>query len=529
MTSALVGYTGFVGSNLLQFYPVDEFYNSKNFYAAKGKHFSKLFFSGIPAVKWYANKNPEHDKTTIDSIKSVLDTITVDEIILISTIDVYNDVTCKNDEDSEIHYEKNHTYGKNRYLFEEYIKERFEKYHIVRLPGLFGKGLKKNIIFDLINNNRIENIPLQSSFQWYYLDWLKKDIDNILEKNIKVCNLFTEPVHTNKIISLFEEIYKVNYGFQIEYFGNNNVTVKYDTCTKYGKLFNSSKESYIRTEKDILDGLREFLQFSKRDKRQLSVSNICTNKLSERQFSQILKLYDIGKLQIAPTKIIDQWNNLSNIKSNKYGDLKINSFQSITYTLTYNIFSVDTRDELLKHLKYVVNCAENIGVDFLVFGCPKNRKVFDDKKDNNEIFVSFFEELAFYMMGLNLVICIENNSKQYGCNFINTIHECETIVRKINSPNIKMMIDIGNAIMENDNWYRFNSLKDIVYNIDVSNPKMSSFEKYGEEHDLFSYLLKKNNYTNNINLEMLIKVDTIEEELYILIKSLNNFVNIYSR
>ena len=39
MTNAIVGYTGFVGSNLLQFYKFDHFYNSKNFNEVMNKTF----------------------------------------------------------------------------------------------------------------------------------------------------------------------------------------------------------------------------------------------------------------------------------------------------------------------------------------------------------------------------------------------------------------------------------------------------------------------------------------------------------
>ena len=121
--SAIVGYTGFVGLNLQQFYKFDYFYNSKNFSEAKNKSFDIIFFCGIPAVKWYANKNPETDLNTFENIKSILDYVETKKIILISTIDVYEDVTSGSDEDHKINYNENHTYGKNRFLFEEYIKK----------------------------------------------------------------------------------------------------------------------------------------------------------------------------------------------------------------------------------------------------------------------------------------------------------------------------------------------------------------------------------------------------------------------
>jgi len=117
MTKAIVGYSGFVGSNLLQFYEFDFLYNSKNFIQAKNKVFDTLFFCGIPAVKWKANVYPEEDFKTIESIKLILDTISIKKFILISTIDVYEKVDKEYNEEHSINFNENHTYGKNRFLF----------------------------------------------------------------------------------------------------------------------------------------------------------------------------------------------------------------------------------------------------------------------------------------------------------------------------------------------------------------------------------------------------------------------------
>ena len=310
--NAIVGFTGFVGSNLLQFYKFNHFYNSTNFHEAKHKEFDTLFFCGVPAVKWKANKNPEQDNSIIQELKNILDTISVKKFILISTIDVYENTNNGLNEDYHINYNKNHTYGKNRFLFEEYIKSRYINYNIIRLPALFGKGLKKNLIYDLINNNNVNDIPINSSFQWYYLDWLKNDIDIILKNDIKICNLFTEPIDTVNIIKIFKKIYGIDYGFQIEYFGKDTPKINYNTCSKYNTLFNSDKE-YIRNNGEIMKGLEEYLNFEKMDKSQLCVSNICVNNISQIQFACLLKLYGITKVQIAPTKLIGDWNNLSNI------------------------------------------------------------------------------------------------------------------------------------------------------------------------------------------------------------------------
>ena len=524
--NALVGYTGFVGSNLLQFYKFDSFYNSKNFEEAKNKHFETIFFCGVPAVKWLANKNPDEDIKIIENIKSILNSITCDNFILISTIDIYNNTNNCSDEKTQVDFLNHHAYGKNRYLFEKYIETKFENHFIIRLPALFGKGLKKNIIYDLINNNQIQNIPLNSSFQWYNLDWLKEDIEVIINNKIRICNLFTEPIETKEIVRLFKKIYKKDYEFHIDYYGNDN-RIDYNTHTNYYKKFNSNKIGYIRNNLKVLNDIEEFLKFTKLDKSRLCVSNICINTVTELQFSCLLKLYGISRVQIAPTKLINNWSNIDNLNISNFTDNCIMpySFQSIAYGLDdLNIFS-EKKDKLSEHIKKIIDLAIKHKIEVLVFGCPKNRKITSLELNNDTRFIDFFKQIGNYCNDKNIIICIENNSKKYNCNYINTIEECEKIVRQIDNPNIKMMVDLGNAVMEKDDWMYLYSKKDIIYNIDISNPFMENFAIPHESAYIFKNVLKDNLYDKNINLEMIIKE---ENELEILNKSLINFVNIFS-
>lgn len=532
---AIVGYTGFVGSNLLQFYTFDNFYNSKNFEEAKGKHFEEIFFCGIPAVKWFANKNPNEDANVIENIKNILNTITCDKFILISTIDVYTSTNCFSNEDSQINFLKNHAYGKNRYLFEKYIEDKFENHFIIRLPALFGKGLKKNIIFDLINNNQVENIPFNSSFQWYSIDRLKNDIDIVINNNVKICNLFTEPIETKEIVYLFNKIYKKNYDY--DYFINktNDGTrisdrVEYNTQTKHYEKFSSKKVGYICDGQAVLKDLEKYFKYMTLNKSNLCVSNICVNNVSQLQFSCLLRLYGIKKVQIAPTKLIGSWKNLDNFDMSIFTDngIKPYSFQSITYGLdNLNIFS-ENKNKLMEHIKMVIDVASRHKIEVLVFGCPKNRKIINqsDGDSNDLIFINFFKEIGSYCRDKNVVICIENNSKEYNCNYINTIDECEKLVRQIDSSNIKMMVDLGNAVMENDKYNYLKNKMDIIYNVDIAEPNMRPFSNPHEANYIFKNVLKHNGYSKNINLEMLIKSDG--NEIEILNNSLINFINIYS-
>ena len=364
--AAIVGYMGYVGSNLLQFYEFDYLYNSKNFEQARNKSFKTLYFAGLPAEKWKANLNPDKDAQTLRNIQSILDTIEVERFVLISTIDVYTNTNSQDDEQCAIDHTGNHTYGKNRRLFELYIQKRFKRHHIVRLPALFGKGLKKNLIYDLLNGNCIDKINKQNWFQWYSLDWLQNDLDIVMRHNLPICNLFTEPISSNTVVEIYEETYRKRHPYPDD---TNMIQVKYNLKSAHASYFNG-KGGFIRDADAIKSSIRDFLEFEKIDKSQLSVSNICINKVSSVQFATILKLHGIDKVQVAPTKLIKDWNKIDELDlSENFKELKVRSLQSVCYGLNeLNIFSPVTRPLLFLHLQKVIDFAERNAIDYIVFG-----------------------------------------------------------------------------------------------------------------------------------------------------------------
>jgi sugar phosphate isomerase/epimerase len=540
MNNALFGYTGLVGSTILTKYKFNYFYNSKNINDAKYKNFDTIFICCIPAIKWFANKFPEKDEKDIEYIKNIFKTIKANHIILISTIDIYVNINNKYNENTLINYNNNHTYGKNRYLFEVFIKEHFINYNIIRLPALFGQGLKKNIIYDLINNNNINLISTNTLFQWYNLEWIKDDIDICIINNIKKCNLFTEPIETTHILNLFDYNYNDN---------PQNV-LKYDTHTNYSSFFNSNINNYIRNKDIVFNDIKKFIIYQnnisqKTFKYKLCVSNISNHTLSNIQYYSILKYYGIKYIEIAPTKFYD-WQILFNNDKNNNDEnknmqninneinnfeLNIYSFQSITYTINNNIFDI-YNSELLNHCQKVIDLACNNKVKNLVFGCPKNRKIISNNTLYNEtIFINFMTELGNYISNRDLIISLENNSKQYNCNFLNTIDKIGDITLKINHPKIKMMVDIGNCLMENDNLENILKYKDIINHIHISTPFMQPLNNKFLNNNINYYkkfitILNQIDYNKIISLEFL-NNDDEKNELKNLNESLYNFTNLF--
>ena len=54
-----------------------------------------------------------------------------------------------------------------------------------------------------MNNNNLHDVKLKSQFQWYFMKDLLTDINKIIKQDIKIINLFTEPISTLEIVNLF--------------------------------------------------------------------------------------------------------------------------------------------------------------------------------------------------------------------------------------------------------------------------------------------------------------------------------------
>ncbi len=72
MNNALIGYTGFVGGNLLRQSSFAATYNSFSIQELRGKRYDEIWCAGVRAVKWWANSHPEEDWAGIAPLLDVL-------------------------------------------------------------------------------------------------------------------------------------------------------------------------------------------------------------------------------------------------------------------------------------------------------------------------------------------------------------------------------------------------------------------------------------------------------------------------
>jgi len=246
---ALIGHTGFVGSNLLAQRPFAASFNSTSIDGIDGRSFDSVVCAGVSAVKWWANQNPGQDRARIEGLMAHLATIRTDHFTLISTIDVYDPPQRVTEHDAPVLGDL-HAYGRNRAMLEDFVAERFASHQIIRLPALFGLGLKKNAIYDLMHDNRISLINPASSFQWYPLDRLAADLDIARARSLSWLNLATEPLGMGQIRDRFFAASRIGAEAAPE--------AHYDMRTLHDAAFGGS-DGYILNQAGVLEALGRFI------------------------------------------------------------------------------------------------------------------------------------------------------------------------------------------------------------------------------------------------------------------------------
>ncbi|NCB05229.1 MAG: NAD(P)-dependent oxidoreductase, partial [Clostridia bacterium] len=125
-------------------------YNSANIRQADGTRPELLVYAGVRAEKYLANRFPDRDRQITEEAARNIRRIAPEKLVLISTVDVWGDHFPAY-EDEEPATEGLHAYGLNRLLLEREVRRDFPDALIVRLPGLYGQGLKKNFLYDLMS------------------------------------------------------------------------------------------------------------------------------------------------------------------------------------------------------------------------------------------------------------------------------------------------------------------------------------------------------------------------------------------
>ena len=312
MKTMLVGSTGFVGGNLAASHAFDGAYHSMDIEGAFGAQPELLVYAGLPAAKYLANTDPAGDLAVVEQAFRQIGQIAPRRLVLISTVDVYA-APQGVDEDTPADEENPAAYGRNRAKLERMVRTAYADALIVRLPGLFGKGLKKNFLYDMLTvtpamlkAEKYEQLAAQSTlvreayaparagfyalrgldaraahtlrtwfaaqpfnalsftdsraeYQFYDLSHLWGDICTALDAGLTLLNLSTQPISAREVYARLADGRTNGGQFTNELPG---APARYDMRSRHAALFGGAngwcyeKETVLRDLRRFMDGER---------------------------------------------------------------------------------------------------------------------------------------------------------------------------------------------------------------------------------------------------------------------------------
>ncbi|MDB5312098.1 MAG: pyridine nucleotide transhydrogenase [Gemmataceae bacterium] len=262
MPNALIGHTGFVGGNLAAQYRFDTWFNSKNIEAVRGKRFGLLVVSAMPAAMWVANQDADADRGVLNRLWGCLSACRAETVVIVSTVAVYP-TPVGVDEDTPIDPAAQTPYGRHRLQLEQLAAEHFPRVLSVRLPGLYGPGLKKNAVYDLLHDHEVHKIPADAVYQFYNLNRLSRDVQTALAAGLSLVNLATEPVSVREV---------AREAFGVEFLNDPGVPPpRYDVRTNHAAAF-GGHDGYLETRGQVLAGLKAFVAAERGRLRPLAVA-----------------------------------------------------------------------------------------------------------------------------------------------------------------------------------------------------------------------------------------------------------------
>ena len=240
----------------------------------------------------------------------------------------------------------------------------------------------------------------------------------------------------------------------------------------------------------------------------LSISNIAWNTNLDESIAELLNKHDVHCIDIAPGKY---FNNLMKVETSEILSVKhfwdmrrisIIGMQSLFYgTKGFNVFG-ETNADMLSYLDIVCKTASILGARFLTFGSPKNRdRTGLSDSETLDGALSFFYKAGKIAQNYDVLLCLEPNPKEYGANFLTTTKETYNFIKMLNHPNIKLQLDVGALILNNETNAVIDMSSDMIGHIHISEPQLRPVGTNQAEHSLFSLTIKK--LESNKTIEML--------------------------
>lgn len=277
----------------------------------------------------------------------------------------------------------------------------------------------------------------------------------------------------------------------------------------------------------------------------LSISNIAWDHKHTLELLPFFRTHNLSGIEIAPSKIWGEWDNITIQKAKtlknelKQEGFKIPAFQAILFGITEaRLFDKPAEEKFYQHIIKVADIASAMACPVLVWGAPSSRK--KGSLTTEQALESSIEILkktgeACYERGV--VLCVEANPPEYGCDFIKTTSEALELIKKVDSKGFGLHLDISGATMVGEKiGHLIRENKNTIMHFHASEPNLAPLvfpeEAFGEEtltpHYTAMINLNKVKYDKWVSLEMRQPSSLSEEESVMILKrSIQSFDQYY--
>lgn len=244
----------------------------------------------------------------------------------------------------------------------------------------------------------------------------------------------------------------------------------------------------------------------------LAISNIAWPREDDAVAAELMCQHGIGGVEIAPTICwerpfeIPEHELMGYRKFWNCRGIDVVALQALLFGRPeLTIFGEEAaRHKTLSHLRDMMRVASMLGSAVLVFGAPGNRRTDGRSQEEiDEISVSFFSDAGAEAHKEGVVLCIEPNPSDYGCNFVTTSSEAITLVRKVASKGFGLHLDAAAMTMAGEPLAA--SLGHAVGELrhfHASEPFLKPLGSGGVDHHGFGKELLDRGYDNWVSVEM---------------------------
>lgn len=226
--------------------------------------------------------------------------------------------------------------------------------------------------------------------------------------------------------------------------------------------------------------------------------------LEEEKLEPVLhtiKRYGFEYVELPLTYVLDKkWQDVSvkdiedlRFKIQRAG-LKVNSFQSITFGIDFEICKLNKDDYiyLSKHFDQVAVYASMLGAKHVVYGSPSTRQ-----GDDVTEYLRFFDFVSSIFSKRGISFCLENNARVYNNNFGYESDYINKFIEESNIDNLYAHFDTANEYIESGSMPNPNYVK----SIHISNNNYADFMKNKTYLKYINKCIKDLNGIESITME----------------------------